>query len=545
MLWAIVKPMKRPESQFRYFRSRIPQDVLPKVRGKTLTLKVGDKTIPCRVTEKTQEIKLSLRTADPGEVRERQADLAAQLERQWRAIRSGPQRLTHKQVVSLSGEIYGLVVDEYEDDPDTPEKWDRVIRMNRMLREGGLPFYDGSTDTRIRTGLEDIFGPVVDLVLSKRGIEIDDDSRDRLLRRTGAVLEPAAERLKQNAEGRYGTDAVRKGFPSWTSAAPKRGAAQANTQARVSLQRLFDDWWAESKAAGLSKATKTSYENAVKRLRAFLKHDDAARVTPDDIIAFKDARLKEINPRTGKPISAKTVKDSDLAGLKSVFGWGVRNRRVDTNPVDGVTVKVPKRAKKRPQSFSDAEAKAILGASLAHRRAGKESPKMAAAKRWVPWLCAYTGARVGEIVQLRREDVRQDEGGWHIRITPEAGRVKDKDVRDVPLHAHLIEQGFVSFVEASEEGHLFYSPNAAGETEGPWRTTKNRIAEFARKAVSDPDVQPNHAWRHRFLTEGRRVGVPERVLHEITGHAPANVGEAYGEVPLSVMREGIERLPAV
>ncbi|WP_018700334.1 tyrosine-type recombinase/integrase [Amorphus coralli] len=543
MLWAIVRPVRRPESQYPLFRKRIPQDVLPKARGKSLALKIGDEVIYSQITEKTREIKLSLRATDPSEVRERQADLAAQLERHWRAIRSGPQRLTHKQVVSLAGEIYKLVVDVFEDDPETPENWDAVIEANRRSREGLWPLHIGSTEARVRKGHEHAFGPLVDFVISKHSLEIDDESRVRLLRKAGEFLDRAAERLKRNAEGDYSTDVLRKGFPSWTSAAPKQGVVRASTQPRVSLQTLFDDWWAEAKATGLSEATKSSYGNAVQRLRAFLKHEDAARVTPDDIIAFKDARLREINPRSGKPISPKTVKDSDLAGLKSVFGWGVRNRRLDTNPVDGVTVKVTRVARMRTKSFTVAEAKAILGASLAHRRAGKESPKMAAAKRWVPWLCAYTGARVGEIVQLCKVDVRQDEGGWHIRITPEAGRVKDKDVRDVPLHSHLIEQGFVSFVEASEEGHLFYSPNAAGETGGPWRTTKNRIRDFARKVVTDPDVQPNHAWRHRFLTEGRLAKVPERVLHEITGHAPANVGEAYGEVPLSVMRDGIERFP--
>src|SRR5258708_7004325 len=35
----------------------------------------------------------------------------------------------------------------------------------------------------------------------------------------------------------------------------------------------------------------------------------ANRVGPEDIVAFKDARLAEINPRTGKAVSAKTVND--------------------------------------------------------------------------------------------------------------------------------------------------------------------------------------------------------------------------------------------
>ena len=56
------------------------------------------------------------------------------------------------------------------------------------------------------------------------------------------------------------------------------------------------------------------------------------------------------------------------------------------------------------------------------------------AKQWLPWICAYTGARVGKIAQLRRKDVRKEEGHWIIHITPEAGTVKNKEVREVPVY---------------------------------------------------------------------------------------------------------------
>lgn len=75
-----------------------------------------------------------------------------------------------------------------------------------------------------------------------------------------------------------------------------------------------------------------------------------------------------------------------------------------------------------------------------------------AARRWVPWICAYTGARAGEITQLRGKDVVQREGRWAIQITPDAGTVKTGEPRIVPIHEHLIEQGFIDFVHAKGEG---------------------------------------------------------------------------------------------
>jgi site-specific recombinase XerC len=97
---------------------------------------------------------------------------------------------------------------------------------------------------------------------------------------------------------------------------------------------------------------------------AFLRHDDASRVTPQDVIAFKDHRLKTIDPRSHKPISPKTVKDNDLAGLKTIFAWSVSNQRVATNPAAGVTLSRGKTRRLRvTKGFTDEEASAILSAT--------------------------------------------------------------------------------------------------------------------------------------------------------------------------------------
>jgi integrase len=148
-----------------------------------------------------------------------------------------------------------------------------------------------------------------------------------------------------------------------------------------------------------------SYSNTMAALVRFLRHDDALRVTPADILRFKDHRLATINPRTGKTISAKTVKDSDLAGLKTIFGWAVANLRLPSNPALGLTIKLGKPPKLRSKGFTDSEGRAILSAASHHQRGPGERAWTFAAKRWVPWLCAYTGARVGEMAQLRKQDV--------------------------------------------------------------------------------------------------------------------------------------------
>jgi integrase len=226
-----------------------------------------------------------------------------------------------------------------------------------------------------------------------------------------------------------------------------------------------------------------------------------------------------------------------------VFGWAVANTKLPSNPAIGVKVMRSKTIRTRSKGFTDSEAKAILFQCLHHQRHGREGGKMLAAKRWVPWLCAYTGARVGEVVQLRKQDVAKEGDNWVMTITPEANTVKDKEVRQVILHAHLVEQGFADFVESAQAGYLFLTLPKGGDVRKPWRTTKNRLREFVRKVVKDPNVAPNHGWRHLFKTIGREAGISDSILDAITGHAPKTVGGSYGDVTLKAQVDAMAKFP--
>ena len=77
-------------------------------------------------------------------------------------------------------------------------------------------------------------------------------------------------------------------------------------------------------------------------------------------------------------------------------------------------------------------------------------------KRWVPWVCAYTGARIAEICQLRTEDIKQIDGIWCIAFAAEAGSLKNiNSERVVPVHAALEDEGFLKFAKLIRKGPLF------------------------------------------------------------------------------------------
>lgn len=147
--------------------------------------------------------------------------------------------------------------------------------------------------------------------------------------------------------------------------------------------------------------------------------------------------------------------------------------------------------------------------------------------------------------QLRKQDLRQEDDLWIIKITPEAGAVKDGEFREVPLHEHLVEMGFPAFVSKAKEGYLFMK--VFGDTQeaqrAAWRTTKNRVTDFVREVVKDPDVQPNHVWRHRFRTEARNVGIPRDISFDITGHDSKDEGDKYGTVTNKAKAAAMAKYP--
>lgn len=583
MLYRLVRPMRRSGSSAIQFVQRIPADVRPRAIGRTLNIPLlprvagaGGETVRVTITPKMPAIRFSLRSHDPALVKLRQASAAAYLETVWQAFRRDkPVMLSNRDAHALAGELYRAWADGRRDgdtlaathDPATG-RW-HIEQLDQLPPDEEEAAFAAAaqhlTEAAEKDGLEVALGPLVDRMLLRNGIaELDPECRPVLLNAFAMALQDAFANRERNAGGDFTPDPKANRFPAWqdpSSLALREGPeAKAPTNKRTTpagglttITGLVDGWWAEAKARGLKPSTHESYRNSVAALVTFLGHDDASRVTPEDIIRFKDHRLASVHPRTGKPISAKTVKDSDLAGLKAVFGWAVANRKLPSNPAAGITIKVGKRVKLRTtKGFTDEEARAILVAASGYcATSSRESPQMVAAKRWVPWLCAYTGARVGEMVQLRKEDVRKvasnTNGGavWVLRITPEAGTVKTNEAREVVLHPHLVEQGFPEFVDKAPSGHLFLKPAKDGDVLGPWQGVKNRLREFARGIVTDPNVAPNHGWRHRFKTVGIEAGIAPRILDAIQGQAPASVADTYGEVTIKAQAQAIAKIPRI
>ena len=153
------------------------------------------------------------------------------------------------------------------------------------------------------------------------------------------------------------------------------------------------------------------------------------------------------------------------------------------------------------------------------------------------------------MTQLRREDITKIDDVWAVEITPVAGDVKTDEARLVPIHEHLIEQGFLEYIDACPEGPLFYDPDKSGVglQRGQYKRVGMRLAEWVRGLgigqVGDRSLQPNHAWRHTFKTICLEAGIEERAMDYMQGHASRGVGRTYGSNTLPMLQVQLAKFP--
>ncbi|TXN83304.1 DUF6538 domain-containing protein [Methylobacterium sp. WL8] len=544
MVLRMARPQLHSRTKTYWFRKRVPADLVA-IAGK-------------------KEEFFSLHTRDPIEAKRRYAEELVKLEQRWASLRTGPRSLTEEEAHTLARDVHDGWLAQHRAEPSRQDYWPVSIGKKvfgppipvDMAKYGTPEFWSLDPDLAKVMELEAWCRGFADHVLKERGLVVDDGGRQKLAKAIAGAVQRASETLVRIAKGELIPDGMPTVIPSMRQPAPI--SSQTNPPAatskpgtsgktKVTLTSLVEAWWIEAEKANRTSSTRESYTNTMRTFVAYLKHDDAPRVSPEDVIAFKDHRLSS-RKRDGKLISARTVKNSDLAGLKTVFGFAVANRLLPSNPAKDVKVQTPRVILMRDKDFTKDEALRILRATRTHER-GREFATTYAAKRWVPWLLAFSGGRVGEFVQMRRQDVRQVEVEgyadpvWVMTITPDAGTVKTKMARPVPVHPQLIALGFIDFVQEAKADHLFLVPKPTGDIEGPRQTVKNRLAEFVRELVSDEGVSPNHGWRHRFRTEAVSVGIEDSVIDAIGGWVSPSVGRRYGSISLKARTDAVMKLP--
>jgi integrase len=500
---AMSRPSKHPKSGVYWLRKGVPEDLRALV-GK-------------------REEKRSLRTRDPVEAKRRHAEALAEIEERWANLRAGPKALTEREAHHLAAVVHDRWLQQYADNPSQQTAWNvdlanRLFAPPRRLRSYNIldPDFDDPNGMQILQ-MERWCLDGADECLATRGMVVDDQSRRLLAKAIAAAVQRASLTLARLATG----EVPASGFLPVQSAVVPFAASQQP----LPLTDLVKGWAAERRPAA-----KTLYEwsRVVRQLADYLGHSDARRLTGEDLIGWKQSMVEG-------GLRPKTIQDAKLAPMRAILQWGVHNKHIASNPAEGISLDARSKQGEKKRSFTDAEAKLILRAALAEK-----DP----VRRWVPWIGAYSGARVSEICQLRSEDIIQIDNIWCMKLDPEAGSLKTSgSERIIPLHPALIETGFLKFAVKAKSGPLFaaLSPDKFGKRGG--NGTKV-IGRFVRQlGLTDTRLSPSHSWRHRIKTSGRKYGLAQDILDAITGHGARSVADSYGEFPVEALFREISKIP--
>lgn len=265
-------------------------------------------------------------------------------------------------------------------------------------------------------------------------------------------------------------------------------------------------------------------------------------------LAFK--RIIEANRFVSKPVINEPTIAKYLSALGSFGKWLKRHSFIEHHPTEGLLPERDRR-KKRGLPFTMDELGRVFASPLFTGCAGDKREyepgdvQIRDDRYWLFPVELFTGARVGELCQLRIEDLREEDGTYFFRITDEGEKMSVKNassVRDIPLHPELIRLGFLEHVEGLRSGggkHIFprWSRNVQGEF---GETSKWLNAYLCRIGVKTSRLLVFQSMRHNFADALRNAGYHEAQFKPLLGHSEMTVTRGYGtapDLPLSVSAE--------
>jgi len=150
-------------------------------------------------------------------------------------------------------------------------------------------------------------------------------------------------------------------------------------------------------------------------------------------------------------------------------------------------------------------------------------------KYWLPLLGLYHGNRLEEFAQLRREDIKEEDGLWFFDINDEGDKQlkNEQSKRQVPLHPEVRALGFLDYVRevAPSDGDLVFPglrpsgpDNKLGYLFTKWWSRYRRGIGLYEKGLD------YHSFRHGVSTKLYAAHVPDAYVDVLTGHEGQGIG---------------------
>lgn len=246
---------------------------------------------------------------------------------------------------------------------------------------------------------------------------------------------------------------------------------------------------------------------------------DLSKHKREDLIAVRASLLESREPSTVNNL---------LATLSTVLKWAEANDLI--KKAYTAKLKLTKNTTSKREGFTESR----VAKAMSHAN-GLPATSW---QRWGLSLLAITGARVGEIAQLTKADIKQVDGCWCIDINEDGPGKSLKNrysTRLVPLTDGALGFNLTAFLEAVKAGALPSDNgiNAMNASRGLGALLKEALGEDREQN------QTLHSLRHSMASRLQSKGTPVIYTQAILGHASGSISyDTYGNsVPVKALAE--------
>ena len=221
----------------------------------------------------------------------------------------------------------------------------------------------------------------------------------------------------------------------------------------------------------------------------------------------------------------KSTIGRKLAAIRTFFRFLHREGVIESNPAK--LLSTPKREKDLPSFLTIDEAALLIEAPDATKPKGTRD-------RAILELLYATGMRVGELVSLKKEDVRIETATMRVlgkgrkeRILPFGRMAADALRAYLAIRPQLLKKG------KGDPEAIFLNMGGTPLTD---RSVRRLVSAYVRQCALKTGISP-HSLRHSFATHLLDRGASIRDIQELLGHASLSTTQKYTHVSIKKLIE--------
>tara|TARA_R110002049_G_scaffold309000_1_gene515663 strand:- start:4520 stop:5923 length:1404 start_codon:yes stop_codon:yes gene_type:complete len=304
----------------------------------------------------------------------------------------------------------------------------------------------------------------------------------------------------------------------------------------------------KAKRSSIKEASLDEYRQAIRELIDILGDVNILDINYEAAITYRDTmkklpkhrnqsklyqkkntkQLLELNIPDEHLLSARSI-NGRLSQLSAYFNWLERCDHIQKNPFIGLQIEESVKSY-TPYTIDDLQV--IFSSDLYTNSLYSRRTTTTQSHWWLIVIAAFTGARIGELIQMRPTDITESDGILSMEITDEGEGMSVKTSagkRKFPIPPTLLELGFDTYIAAVKKTTattllpgIPVGRDKPGDIASKWY---GRYKNAHLPSTFGEGGKVFHSFRHTFISNAMQCGLDTTKLQQIVGHEAKLLGE--------------------